>query len=212
MTTASALEQAQGTKPPKKRISKMQKKEALWGLAFLSPWIIGFLVFYFLPMIASFYFSLLEFNPAVPDQAAFIGFDNWRRALFEDEEVRQSFFRTIHLPHLASIGLSFSLFLAICSIQTRFGKNVYAPCSTCHHDPGGRHRADLERGAQRTNRVDQHIHRKDHRYPGHWRGRPALACRPQPGLFCLHHVRPVGSGERYDHLPGRPAGRADRAV
>ena len=123
----SALEQAQVAKPPKKKMSRMQKKEALWGLAFLSPWIIGFLVFYFLPMIASFYFSLLDFNPAVPDEAAFIGFDNWRRALFEDEEVRLSFFRTIQFALISlPIGLSFSLFLAIL-LNSRhvFGKNVY---------------------------------------------------------------------------------------
>jgi release factor glutamine methyltransferase len=51
---------------------------------------IGFVLFYFLPMVASFGLSLFEFNPAVPDEAVFIGFDNWYRALVVDQEVRLS--------------------------------------------------------------------------------------------------------------------------
>jgi multiple sugar transport system permease protein len=98
----------------KKRMTNMQKKEARWGLIFLTPWIIGFLAFYFFPMIASFAFSLYDFNPAVPDQARYIGFDNWRRALLVDTEVRLSFVRTLHFAAISlPIGLGFSLFLAI---------------------------------------------------------------------------------------------------
>ncbi|MBN1666185.1 MAG: sugar ABC transporter permease [Anaerolineales bacterium] len=78
-------------------------------------------------MIASFYFSLLDFNPAVPDQATFIGFENWNRALFQDEEVRLSFFRTIRFALISlPIGLSFALFLAILlNSKNVLGKNVY---------------------------------------------------------------------------------------
>ena len=98
----------------KTRMSALQKKEALWGLFFLLPWIIGFIALYLFPMLASFGFSLLDFNPAVPDQAQYIGFDNWRRALFEDPEVGQSFLRTIRFAAISlPIGLLFALFLAI---------------------------------------------------------------------------------------------------
>jgi len=98
----------------KTRMTKTQKREALWGLAFLSPWIIGFLAFYFLPMLASFGFSLFNFNPTVPDQATFIGFQNWQRALVTDKEVRLSFIRTLHFAAIAlPISLGFALFLAI---------------------------------------------------------------------------------------------------
>ena len=95
-------------------LTKSQKTEALWGLLFLSPWIIGFLAFYFLPMIASLVFSLLDFNPTVPDQATFIGLKNWQRALVTDNEVRLSFVRTLHFAAISlPIGLGFSLLLAI---------------------------------------------------------------------------------------------------
>ncbi len=108
-------------------MTKKQKKEALVGLAFLSPWMIGFVLFYLLPMIASFGFSLMRYNPAVPDQAQFIGFQNWQRALFHDPEVRLSFVRTLHFAAISlPISLSFSLFLAILlNSKNVIGKNVY---------------------------------------------------------------------------------------
>ncbi len=111
----------------KPKMTRRQKKEALWGLLFLSPWIIGFLAFYVLPMIASFGFSLMDFNPTLPEQARFIGFQNWQRALFQDPEVRQSFLRTIQFAAISlPIGLGFSLFLAIIlNSKNVLGKNVY---------------------------------------------------------------------------------------
>jgi multiple sugar transport system permease protein len=114
-------------KKPRVGMTQFQKKEAWWGIFFLTPWIIGFLAFYFFPMIASFGFSLLNFNPAVPDQATFIGFQNWNRAIFTDAEVRLSFVRTLHFSAIAlPIGLSFALFLAILlNSKSVLGKNMY---------------------------------------------------------------------------------------
>jgi multiple sugar transport system permease protein len=111
----------------KGRMTNIQKKEARWGLIFLTPWIIGFLAFYLLPMIASFVFSLYDFNPAVPDEASFIGFENWHRALFQDDEVRLSFVRTLHFAAISlPIGLGFSLFLAILlNSKNVLGKNLF---------------------------------------------------------------------------------------
>ena len=100
--------------PVQKGLTKIQKKEALWGLLFLSPWIIGFLLFYLFPMVASFGFSLFNFNPAVPDEAVFVGFDNWVRALTSDKEVLLSFGRTIQFSLISlPVGLAFALYLAI---------------------------------------------------------------------------------------------------
>lgn len=114
-------------KKPRVPLTKKQKKEALIGLAFLSPWMIGFVLFYLLPMIASFGFSLMDFNPAVPDEAQFIGFQNWQRALFNDPEVRLSFVRTLQFAAISlPIGLSFSLFLAVLlNSKNVIGKNLY---------------------------------------------------------------------------------------
>lgn len=111
----------------RKKLTKSEKTEAKWGLAFLSPWMIGFVLLYFLPMIASFVFSLYKFNPAVPDEAILIGFDNWRRALVVDEEVRLSFVRTLHFSAISiPISMAFALFLAILlNSRNVVGKSIY---------------------------------------------------------------------------------------
>lgn len=111
----------------RRKLGKLEKREIKWGLAFLSPWMIGFLAFYFLPMVASFGFSLFNFNPAVPEQARFIGFDNWVRALFQDSEVWLSLVRTFHFAAISlPISLAFALFLAILlNSEHVLGKNVY---------------------------------------------------------------------------------------
>ena len=126
----SPAQPATGTPNPvktKKSSSKLQKTETRWGLLFLSPWIIGFFLFYVFPMIASFIFSLYDFNPAVPDQAKFIGFDNWVRALTTDPEVPLSFIRTIKFAMISlPIGLGFALYLAILlNSKNVIGKSLF---------------------------------------------------------------------------------------
>lgn len=111
----------------RRKLSKLEKKEIRWGLFFISPWIIGFLLFYLLPMLASFGFSLYDFNPAVPDQARFVGFANWQRALFQDQEVWLSLQRTFHFAAISlPLSLLFALFLAILlNSEHVLGKSVY---------------------------------------------------------------------------------------
>ena len=101
-------------KRDKGKPTKLARREAMWGLLFISPWIIGFLAFYLTPMVASLGFSLFKFNPVTPDQADFIGLANWKRVLFEDPEVSLSFLRIFKYGALAlPIGLVSTLSLAI---------------------------------------------------------------------------------------------------
>jgi len=111
----------------KYKLTKSEKREAKWGLIFLSPWMIGFVLFYFFPMVASLFLSLFDFNPAVPDEAVFVGLDNWYRALFVDKEVIQSFIRTMRFAAISlPIGLGFTLFLALLmNSEHVIGKSVY---------------------------------------------------------------------------------------
>lgn len=95
-------------------LSRAEKREARWGFGFIGLWVIGFLLFYFLPMIASFGFSLLDFTLGKPDDIQFIGLANWQRLLFEDATVWKSLgvtlkFALISLP----ITMSSAFFLAV---------------------------------------------------------------------------------------------------
>lgn len=68
----------------------LSQQEAKWGLIFISPWLIGFLIFQIMPMIASLVFSLFEFQLSSPGDARFIGLDNWTQALLHDRMVWHS--------------------------------------------------------------------------------------------------------------------------
>jgi multiple sugar transport system permease protein len=109
------------------KLSLIQRREALWGLAFISPWLIGFLLFYLAPMIISFIFSLYDFTLSAPDEAKFVGFANWQRMLFEDPLTWTSLtitfkFALISLP----VGIVFSFFLAmLLNSRHLIGQNIF---------------------------------------------------------------------------------------
>lgn len=96
------------------KLSPARQREARWGLLFISPWLVGFLLFYLVPMIASFVFSLMDFTLSAPEDARFNGLDNWRRMLFEDPNTWQSLgvtlkFALVSLP----IGMGSAFLLAV---------------------------------------------------------------------------------------------------
>jgi multiple sugar transport system permease protein len=93
---------------------RIESEQIKWGLIFLSPWLIGIFIFYLLPFVASFGFSLTKFNLATPEATEYVALANWRRALFDDPNVYESFgvtflFAAISLP----IGMAFALLLAL---------------------------------------------------------------------------------------------------
>ena len=57
----------------RERLSKLARGEALWGIFFLSPWIIGFLVFTFVPMVMSLVLSFTNYDLLHPEDIQFIG-------------------------------------------------------------------------------------------------------------------------------------------
>jgi multiple sugar transport system permease protein len=59
----------------------LRRWEGLIGLLFLSPWIIGFLLFKLVPILASFWFSLTDFYMLEPGNTSFIGLANYTRFL-----------------------------------------------------------------------------------------------------------------------------------
>jgi multiple sugar transport system permease protein len=55
--------------------SRKEKRNFFIGLAFISPWLIGFLVFTIYPLISSFYYSLTRYD--LIREPVFIGLDNY---------------------------------------------------------------------------------------------------------------------------------------
>jgi len=128
MTFTDAIKESRaGPRTRGKKMSTEEKREARIGLAFISPWLIGFSIFYALPMVASFVFSLMEFNLATPEDARFVGLSNWARMLFDDPNTWQGLlvttrFALISLP----IGLIFAFLIAVLlNSLNLWGRNIF---------------------------------------------------------------------------------------
>ena len=113
-------------KQPRK-MTTLARREAWVGFAFIAPWIIGFLAFYLIPMIASLWFSTLNFQLATPDQVDYVGGANWERMLFNDPDVWQSLGVTMRFLGIAlPIGIISPIALALLlNSNYLIGKNLF---------------------------------------------------------------------------------------
>ena len=59
----------------------LARREALWGLAFISPWLIGFVFLTLAPMVATFVFTFTNINLIQDTPLRFVGFDNYAHLL-----------------------------------------------------------------------------------------------------------------------------------
>ncbi len=71
------------------KLGSLAKREAWIGMAFIAPWIVGFFLWTFGPMLASLLFSFTDFNLLRREEIQWIGLDNFRR-FFTDPLVRQA--------------------------------------------------------------------------------------------------------------------------
>ena len=113
--TAAALRAARD-RAGRSRRSPHRHFELKWGLLFISPWILGFFIFFFVPMVSSLGFSLFDFNLSAVGTHAFIGLQNWKRAFLQDPEVplavlKSFLFAGISLPITFLFALSLALVL-----------------------------------------------------------------------------------------------------
>ena len=69
----------------KKRVKpgRLAKREAIAGLLFVSPWILGTLIFLLYPLVTSFWYSLHKIN-FFKNQFTFLGYQNYTQVLFND--------------------------------------------------------------------------------------------------------------------------------
>ena len=86
--------------------------DKLFGIALISPWLIGFLFFKFLPILASLGISFTDFRLITLDKTTFVGFENYIR-LLQDEAAGYVLFETIALGITTiPLQLAASIFLA----------------------------------------------------------------------------------------------------
>ncbi|MFD1506079.1 sugar ABC transporter permease [Georgenia yuyongxinii] len=97
-----------------RRVRTPNERREMWAaLAFISPWIVGFLVFTAWPVIYSAYLSFTDYD--VINDPSFVGLDNYRQ-LLEDPKIRISLWNTFvytvfQVPLLVLISLGLALLL-----------------------------------------------------------------------------------------------------
>ena len=88
-------------------MSPLARREARWGLIFISPWLIGFVVFTLLPTIATLIFSFTNINLSSTAPFAFVGLKNYQDILADAQvwaSLRVTFtFALIWLPVILTV-------------------------------------------------------------------------------------------------------------
>jgi ABC-type sugar transport system permease subunit len=102
------------------------RREAFWGIVFIGPWIIGFLVFTLGPLIASLVLSFTDFDLVRPEAVKFIGLDNYAR-MAADPLVLQGLVVTVKFAVIAiPVTMIASLGAALLVNSPRlFGRNIF---------------------------------------------------------------------------------------
>jgi len=127
MTTKQLAQPATSASPQatkRKTWSPARRREAIEGILYLSPWIIGFILFVAGPLFASMYLSFTKYNVLRPPQ--FIGLDNYIYAFTKDDLFLPSIWRTFYFS-LLSVPLSMlgSLLIAILLNQKLIATSVW---------------------------------------------------------------------------------------
>jgi ABC-type sugar transport system permease subunit len=71
------------------RLTPLARREARWGLLFLSPWVLGFLAFTLFPMLATLVFSFTNITLRQEEPFRFVGIENYQR-LVDDAQTWRS--------------------------------------------------------------------------------------------------------------------------
>ncbi|MGG6310477.1 carbohydrate ABC transporter permease [Paenibacillus macerans] len=91
---------------------KRKKNFQYVGLLYISPWIIGLLLFQFYPFLSSLYYSFTNFN--MVSAPKWIGFDNYSKIFTGDPEFYQSLKVTgLYVVLAVPVKLAFALFIAM---------------------------------------------------------------------------------------------------
>ncbi|HZU14318.1 MAG TPA: sugar ABC transporter permease [Chloroflexota bacterium] len=94
--------------PRRRRMTRLERREAIAFYLFASPWILGFLIWTLGPMLASLYLSFTNYDLFTPPQ--WVGLQNYTGLLTSDGEFRSAMFNTFYF---VIIGLPVNLVLAL---------------------------------------------------------------------------------------------------
>ena len=108
----------------KKKIKAYKRRDNIAGYVMLAPWLFGFVLMYFLPMLISIYYSFTDYN--LLNDAKVIGFDNYVRIFTNDDTFWQALKVTfIYTIFLVPLRLAFALIVAMLLNTKHRGLGLY---------------------------------------------------------------------------------------
>ena len=108
----------------KKKIKAYKRRDNIAGYVMLAPWLFGFVLMYFLPMLISIYYSFTDYN--LLNDAKVIGFDNYVRIFTNDDTFWQALKVTfIYTIFLVPLRLAFALVVAMLLNTKHRGLGLY---------------------------------------------------------------------------------------
>jgi multiple sugar transport system permease protein len=127
MATTPATHPAMAAAPrrPRRFVPKLGR-DGLIGLAFVGPWIVGFLLFSALPMLASLVLSFTDFDPRQADEVRFIGLDNYAQMLRDPALIKASAVTLRFALLVVPVSLAAALAIALLvNSKLLAGRNVF---------------------------------------------------------------------------------------
>src|SRR4051812_24177154 len=120
---AQTAKPAQTVRPGRFNLGKVERRNLRWGLLFISPWLIGFLVFGVLPIVYTFYLSLTRYSGL--REPIFVATANYNR-LAADPLFWKSAYNTLFYTLLAvPIGVVVAMLLALAMNQKVHEVTIY---------------------------------------------------------------------------------------
>jgi multiple sugar transport system permease protein len=106
------------------RLSPRQRRKQMLGLLFISPWLIGFLLWTLYPLVSSLYYSFTHYDLLRPPR--FIGLDNYREIFIDDPNFPQVAYNTLYYVGLsAPLGVIAAFLMAsLLNTETR-GRSIF---------------------------------------------------------------------------------------
>lgn len=109
--------------PAVKKVRKLPRNWK-WGVAFITPWIIGFLAFQLYPLLASLYYSFTDFS--VLADGKWVGVENYVKLFTKDKHFLKSLWLTVKYAIMSvPVKLAFALFIAMLLNMKLRGINMF---------------------------------------------------------------------------------------
>jgi multiple sugar transport system permease protein len=100
------------------------RRSLLWGLFFVSPWIIGFLLWTIYPLLSSLYYSLTRYDLLRPP--VFIGLDNYLELFTDDPNFGKVLFNTFFYVCIsAPLGIVSAFLMSVLLNSKIYARSVF---------------------------------------------------------------------------------------